>query len=249
MYFCYDFQLLRRLLDFSLTIKKSKRTKKDYNDYFFCLLLLKEIIIDIKKYYVELIMNKEDSVCYVTAYLNIERDKWSNFSRNFDTYLEHFSPFIKLFQKTNCDNDEMIVFIDEKYKKIVTKIFNSSAYYKKDYREFNFKYHIVKYLVDNEKQTSFGNYDNNCAICLTQITKDTCVNLNCGHFFHFDCIYQWYTTNKICPTCRTPIEKMENCSILIEKNVVKDGKRSIYKSRRKSRKSKDKSRRKSRKSK
>lgn len=68
-------------------------------------------------------MNK-NSVCYVTSYLDIGRDRWNSFSRSFDTYLEHFSPFIELFQKTNCENDEMIVFIDENYKEKLETFLN-----------------------------------------------------------------------------------------------------------------------------
>ena len=54
--------------------------------------------------------------CYVTSYYDIGRQNWDTiFSRTFDKYLDGFKPFIKLFDKNICDDDEMIVFIDEKY--------------------------------------------------------------------------------------------------------------------------------------
>jgi len=54
-------------------------------------------------------------ICYVTAYYDIGRDKWSAFSRSFNDYLEHFMPYIKLFNKSKCNDDEMFVFIDERH--------------------------------------------------------------------------------------------------------------------------------------
>jgi hypothetical protein len=56
-------------------------------------------------------------------YYDIGRDKWKTFKRTFEEYLEGFLPFIELFNKDNCDNDAMIVFIHEKfYDKLNTKI-------------------------------------------------------------------------------------------------------------------------------
>ena len=53
-------------------------------------------------------------ICYITVYYDINRSEWSNkFKRSFQDYLSRFKPFIELFK--NDTEDEMIVFIDEKY--------------------------------------------------------------------------------------------------------------------------------------
>jgi GR25 family glycosyltransferase involved in LPS biosynthesis len=54
--------------------------------------------------------------CYITSYYDINRENWKNkFSRTFDDYLSTFRPFITLFDKNFCGDDEMIVFIDAKH--------------------------------------------------------------------------------------------------------------------------------------
>ena len=54
--------------------------------------------------------------CYITSYYDINRENWGNqFSRTFDDYLSTFKPFITLFDKKFCGDDEMIVFIDAKH--------------------------------------------------------------------------------------------------------------------------------------
>lgn len=56
------------------------------------------------------------SLCYVTAFLDIGRNNWKNFSRNVDEYLKAFERFIELFQKFK-ENDKLVMlcFIDERY--------------------------------------------------------------------------------------------------------------------------------------
>jgi len=52
--------------------------------------------------------------CYITTYFDIGRSEWdSQFKRTFSYYSTNFSPFINLFEENSCDNDEMIVFMDE----------------------------------------------------------------------------------------------------------------------------------------
>jgi hypothetical protein len=69
-------------------------------------------------------------ICYVTAFLDINRNKWTNFTRTVEQYLDSFAPFISLFEKTKCDKDEwMVIFMDDKhidtlYKKIGDKVCN-----------------------------------------------------------------------------------------------------------------------------
>ena len=48
--------------------------------------------------------------CYITSYYDINRENWENqFSRTFDDYLSTFKPFVTLFDKKFCGDDEMIV--------------------------------------------------------------------------------------------------------------------------------------------
>ena len=49
----------------------------------------------------------------------------------------------------------------------------------------------------NENETGF------CVICQDDIDIDDIVrNINCSHIFHIDCIDNWFTENKKCPTCK-----------------------------------------------
>src|SRR5437764_784195 len=53
------------------------------------------------------------TLCYVTAFLDINRDDWSTFSRSFDDYLESFTPYINLFE--NNKDYKLVVYIDKKH--------------------------------------------------------------------------------------------------------------------------------------
>ena len=49
----------------------------------------------------------------------------------------------------------------------------------------------------NENETEF------CVICQDNIDIDDIVrNIKCSHTFHIDCIDNWFTENKKCPTCK-----------------------------------------------
>lgn len=63
------------------------------------------------------------SVCFVTAFLDLERESWSTFSRKFDDYLNAFTPYINMFEKC-IDNPlfKMVCFIDEKRFEMVQKL-------------------------------------------------------------------------------------------------------------------------------
>ncbi len=64
-------------------------------------------------------------ICYVTAFLDINRDKWENFSRSFDKYLESFIPYIDLFNIKLEDiklEDILVVYIDKKYLDIIVNL-------------------------------------------------------------------------------------------------------------------------------
>lgn len=51
--------------------------------------------------------------------------------------------------------------------------------------------------------TELENYDDECVICLEEITEETSRTLNCGHIFHEDCIDSWNNIQVNCPICRT----------------------------------------------
>jgi hypothetical protein len=49
----------------------------------------------------------------------------------------------------------------------------------------------------NENETEF------CVICQDNIDIDEIIrNIKCSHNFHIDCIDNWFTENKKCPTCK-----------------------------------------------
>lgn len=52
-------------------------------------------------------------ICYVTAFLNIGRSNWKNFSRSVDNYIDSFLPYIELFENNRDSDCEMVVYIDE----------------------------------------------------------------------------------------------------------------------------------------
>jgi len=54
-------------------------------------------------------------ICYVTAFYDIDRSKWKKFKRTAEEYLDFFTPYITLFDKTKCGDDYMIIFMDEKH--------------------------------------------------------------------------------------------------------------------------------------
>jgi hypothetical protein len=54
-------------------------------------------------------------ITYITTFIDINRNNWSEFTRSFEDYYKSFEPFFKLFDTRICDSDNMIVFIDQKY--------------------------------------------------------------------------------------------------------------------------------------
>lgn len=77
------------------------------------------------------------SLCYVTMFFDIGRDKWKNvFTRTFTQYLKEFEPFIPLFNKKTCKDDLLVVFIDKKWESM---LFEKINLYKIDDNSFNIK--------------------------------------------------------------------------------------------------------------
>jgi len=47
-----------------------------------------------------------------------------------------------------------------------------------------------------------------CAICLCEYVEgDELRSLNCNHHFHSECVTDWLMLNKLCPFCKTEIDK------------------------------------------
>ena len=49
------------------------------------------------------------------------------------------------------------------------------------------------------------NINKECPICLDELSKQV-IKLNCGHFFHPNCINQWLISKNICPLCKFEIK-------------------------------------------
>lgn len=53
-----------------------------------------------------------DNICYVSAFLDLEREKWTHFTRTFEEYFISFLPLVDLVSMdSNC---QLVLFIDEK---------------------------------------------------------------------------------------------------------------------------------------
>ena len=58
-------------------------------------------------------------LCYVTAYLDINRSSWIRFNRTFNEYFEAFTPLVDLFNQYKDPNYHLIVYIDKKHSEQV----------------------------------------------------------------------------------------------------------------------------------
>lgn len=89
-------------------------------------------------------------ICYVSLFLDLEREKWKNFNRTFSIYMKHFYPFISMFSKPNGYKDEdetfeyeMVLFLDKKRVEEVKKEFKPETNIKiieidREYLQANF---------------------------------------------------------------------------------------------------------------
>jgi len=72
---------------------------------------------------IENCIQEEMSLCYVTAFIDLGRENWTNFPRTFDVYLKAFLPYLTLFRQSRDSgedqNCEMIVYVDVKHYAVV----------------------------------------------------------------------------------------------------------------------------------
>lgn len=46
-----------------------------------------------------------------------------------------------------------------------------------------------------------------CSICLDrlEVFEKRCIKTTCSHFFHYDCMFTWFSIRHECPSCRRPL--------------------------------------------
>ena len=44
-----------------------------------------------------------------------------------------------------------------------------------------------------------------CSICMEENREETAVGLDCGHFFHYNCVRDWVRIRSSCPMCRRQV--------------------------------------------
>jgi hypothetical protein len=66
------------------------------------------------------------SVCYVTAFYDLQRENWPTFSRTIDQYFLYFEPFMGLFSRGN-NRHRMILFMDKRYSERARKLIEKYA--------------------------------------------------------------------------------------------------------------------------
>ena len=65
---------------------------------------------------------KKSKICYVTAFLDLDRKNWKSYSRSWEKYLNDFMPYLYLFENNDTTNYEMIIYIDEKFYLEILKL-------------------------------------------------------------------------------------------------------------------------------
>ena len=57
------------------------------------------------------------------------------------------------------------------------------------------------------RESKVASYDTSCTICFEDYTAESEIVLikNCKHFFHYECLNQWFKNKKTCPLDRKPI--------------------------------------------
>ena len=88
------------------------------------------------------------------------------------------------------------------YTKCIFNDLKNIANYKAEY--YRKKCNHAKEFEIRENKSS-----EDCPVCLE--TMEECVNLNCNHRFHINCITQWIDLENKCPLCRSCVIDCEKC--------------------------------------
>jgi hypothetical protein len=84
--------------------------------------------------------------------------------------------------------------------------------------------HVNKTYKKKSKRGGNPDNDEQCAICLEQLTPDTKVETECHHMFHKQCLLKWcgLKPDKTCPICRGDITEMcEQITPFDSKDIIK----------------------------
>ena len=65
------------------------------------------------------------SLCYVSAFLDLNRDSWTSFKRSFEEYFQSFVPLIDMFRNLVNTTYQLIIFIDKTRSNIVKEYINN----------------------------------------------------------------------------------------------------------------------------
>lgn len=92
-------------------------------------------------------------------------------------FISLYSSLCGICQHNNSDRNENIN--DSLRNSLLTKIEDKKSSYEKD------------------------NENDNCSICLENFKKkDKIITLDCGHYYHDECITNWLKKDETCPLCR-----------------------------------------------
>ncbi len=65
---------------------------------------------------------------------------------------------------------------------------------------------LMAWSLCRSKKETLDNLDSECIICMENFQNDKyTIRLECKHFFHKECVVQWFTKNASCPICRRKV--------------------------------------------
>lgn len=89
---------------------------------------------------------------------------------------------------------------------------------------------ISNEYIGNEYIDNDIDIENSCIICFEDLVEDSVAVLECGHYFHYNCVKNWLVKDK-CPTCRGGediIQIIENNKKPFNFNILNDTSNTIY---------------------
>lgn len=120
----------------------------------------------------------------------------------------------QLLQRIDC-TDEQILTLDQSWLKSYWTRFKQYIGYCAEKifgrrNELAKRYRLIAAL---KKEIPVTIYYESCGICLELIfeiwnTEAKASITTCGHIFHYDCIRQWFTQQRICPLCRADLRRL-----------------------------------------